>query len=227
MNAVYWGAGTSQGPQWGTSRLGGSEAEGRTTGEPRGPELRPKGSFCPTVNKHSNSWAFAIPAQGTVALSTELFYMRRLFNGRLMKRFTHTHHTELPIEIPALLANLYCVWRKEEKRRGRRGKKIQDCQKFRNCQKFCPYSQEIQPLSLEICLLGILQHRGHPSLHPDHRLDSKRSVLELRVRSNPLSERLPEQKWENTGPNVSSLPHWGQLSYHPRKLQWTWGWTGS
>ena len=69
---VHCGAETSLGPQLGTSRLSGRPAFGRTPSEPRGPSLRPLGSFCPSVNS-IHSWVFSITALGAVVLSKELF----------------------------------------------------------------------------------------------------------------------------------------------------------
>ena len=69
---VHCGAGTSLGPQLGTSRLSGRPAFGLTPSEPRGPSLRPLGSSCPSVNS-IHSWVFTITALGAVVLSKELF----------------------------------------------------------------------------------------------------------------------------------------------------------
>ena len=69
---VYCGAGTSLGPQLGTSRLSGRPAFGLTPSEPWGPSLRPLGSSCPSVNS-IHSWVFTITALGAVVLSKELF----------------------------------------------------------------------------------------------------------------------------------------------------------
>ena len=69
---VYCGAGTSLGPQLGTSRLYGRPAFGLTPSEPWGPSLRPLGSSCPSVNS-IHSWVFTITALGAVVLSKELF----------------------------------------------------------------------------------------------------------------------------------------------------------
>ena len=68
---VHCGAGTSLGPQLGTSRLSGRPAFGLTPSEPRGPSLRPLGSSCPSVNS-IHSWVFTITALGVVVLSKEL-----------------------------------------------------------------------------------------------------------------------------------------------------------
>ena len=68
---VHCGAGTSLGPQLGTSRLSGRPAFGLTPSEPRGPSLRPLGSSCPSVNS-IHSWVFSITALGAVVLSKEL-----------------------------------------------------------------------------------------------------------------------------------------------------------
>ena len=68
---VHCGAGTSLGPQLGTSRLCGRPAFGLTPSEPRGPSLRPLGSSCPSVNS-IHSWVFTITALGAVVLSKEL-----------------------------------------------------------------------------------------------------------------------------------------------------------
>ena len=68
---VHCGAGTSLGPQLGTSRLSGRPAFGLTPSEPRGPSLRPLGSSCPSVNS-IHSWVFTITALGAVVLSKEL-----------------------------------------------------------------------------------------------------------------------------------------------------------
>ena len=72
---VHCGAGTSLGPQLGTSRLSGRPAFGLTPSEPRGPSLRPLGSSCPSVNS-IHSWVFTITALGAVVLSKELFLVR-------------------------------------------------------------------------------------------------------------------------------------------------------
>ena len=71
---VHCGAETSLGPQLGTSRLSGRPAFGRTPSEPRGPSLRPLGSFCPSVNS-IHSWVFSITALGAVVLSKELEFV--------------------------------------------------------------------------------------------------------------------------------------------------------
>ena len=70
---VHCGAGTSLGPQLGTSRLSGRPAFGLTPSEPRGPSLRPLGSSCPSVNS-IHSWVFTITALGAVVLSKELLF---------------------------------------------------------------------------------------------------------------------------------------------------------
>ena len=70
---VYCGAGTSLGPQLGTSRLYGRPAFGLTPSEPWGPSLRPLGSSYPSVNS-IHSWVFTITALGAVVLSKELFH---------------------------------------------------------------------------------------------------------------------------------------------------------
>ena len=76
---VHCGAGTSLGPQLGTSRLSGRPAFGLTPSEPRGPSLRPLGSSCPSVNS-IHSWVFSITALGAVVLSKELIYNRKAIN---------------------------------------------------------------------------------------------------------------------------------------------------
>ena len=70
---VHCGAGTSLGPQLGTSRLSGRPAFGLTPSEPWGPSLRPLGSSCPSVNS-IHSWVFTITALGAVVLSKELLF---------------------------------------------------------------------------------------------------------------------------------------------------------
>ena len=75
---VHCGAGTSLGPQLGTSRLSGRPAFGLTPSEPRGPSLRPLGSSCPSVNS-IHSWVFTITALGAVVLSKELLHASRKY----------------------------------------------------------------------------------------------------------------------------------------------------
>ena len=82
---VHCGAGTSLGPQLGTSRLSGRPAFGLTPSEPRGPSLRPLGSSCPSVNS-IHSWVFTITALGAVVLSKELFFFRFKWIGIGIKR---------------------------------------------------------------------------------------------------------------------------------------------
>ena len=76
---VHCGSGTSLGPQLGTSRLSGRPAFGLTPSEPRGPSLRPLGSFCPSVNS-IHSWVFSITALGAVVLSKELLFYLYSYN---------------------------------------------------------------------------------------------------------------------------------------------------
>ena len=74
---VYCGAGTSLGPQLGTSRLYGRPAFGLTPSEPWGPSLRPLGSSYPSVNS-IHSWVFTITALGAVVLSKELLLLKSI-----------------------------------------------------------------------------------------------------------------------------------------------------
>ena len=75
-----------QGLPEGPPRVGGTEAD-----KAGGPESRggPEGRSCTPVNKHSNSWVFSGTTRGDVDSRNGLFYIRRLFNERLMKRLTH------------------------------------------------------------------------------------------------------------------------------------------
>ena len=102
---VHCGAGTSLGPQLGTSRLSGRPAFGLTPSEPRGPSLRPLGSSCPSVNS-IHSWVFTITALGAVVLSKELLFPSQLFFISLIHFYNLTKILSL---WPALVGTCYHV----------------------------------------------------------------------------------------------------------------------